>query len=131
MCGVIGVIGPIKKPYWSERAAYEAYRGLLTLQHRGQDAAGILTYDFSKRRFIQTKNLGLVATVFNQENLDSLSGEMAVGHTRYATVGSDGVEDLQPMVAPIPYGVGMVHNGNIVNYYQLADELKTKKNSIA
>lgn len=127
MCGVIGVIGPIKKPYWSERAAYEAYRGLLTLQHRGQDAAGILTYDFSKRRFIQTKNLGLVATVFNQENLDSLSGEMAIGHTRYATVGSDGVEDLQPMVAPIPYGVGMVHNGNIVNYYQLADELKTKE----
>lgn len=127
MCGVIGVIGPAQQPHWSDRAAYEAYRGLLTLQHRGQDAAGILTYDFTKRRFLQTKNLGLVATVFNQENLDSLSGDMAIGHTRYATVGSDGVEDLQPMVAPIPYGVGMVHNGNIVNYYQLADELKTKE----
>lgn len=127
MCGVIGVIGPHQQPDWSDRAAYEAYRGLLTLQHRGQDAAGILTYDFQKRRFLQNKNLGLVAQVFNQENLDALSGEMAIGHTRYATVGSDGVEDLQPMVAPIPYGVGMVHNGNIVNYYQLADELKSQE----
>lgn len=127
MCGVIGVIGPTLHKQWSDRAAYEAYRGLLTLQHRGQDAAGILTYDFQKRRFLQTKNLGLVAQVFNQENLDSLSGDMAIGHTRYATVGSDGIEDLQPMVAPIPYGVGMVHNGNIVNYYQLADELKNKE----
>lgn len=127
MCGVIGVIGPCQQPNWLNRAAYEAYRGLLTLQHRGQDAAGILTYDFQRKRFLQNKDLGLVAQVFNQENLDSLSGEMAIGHTRYATVGSDGVEDLQPMVAPIPYGVGMVHNGNIVNYYQLADELKNQE----
>lgn len=127
MCGVIGVIGPSNHPSWSNRAAYQVYRGLLTLQHRGQDAAGILTYDLQRKRFLQTKNLGLVANVFNQENLDTLTGEMAIGHTRYATVGSDGVEDLQPMVAPIPYGVGMVHNGNIVNYYQLADELRTKE----
>ncbi|MDH5582134.1 MAG: hypothetical protein OEY33_09540, partial [Bdellovibrionales bacterium] len=93
MCGVIGVIGPHLEnnseentPFW---AAYEAYRGLLTLQHRGQDAAGILTYDKSYRRFFKEKNLGLIANVFNQKNIESLLGNMAIGHTRYATTGSD------------------------------------------
>ncbi|MEC7275501.1 MAG: amidophosphoribosyltransferase [Bdellovibrionota bacterium] len=123
MCGVIGVIGSYhedKVPFW---AAYEAYRGLLTLQHRGQDAAGVLSYDKDRRKFYGKKNLGLVSQALEQEDLEACTGNMAVAHTRYATVGTDGVSDLQPMVAGFPFGVGMVHNGNILNYHSLAKKL--------
>lgn len=126
MCGIVGVIGPEngenagQTPYW---AAYEAYRGLLALQHRGQDAAGILAYDGKSRMFAQEKDLGLVAQVFSQEKIEKLEGFMAIGHTRYATAGTDGRRDIQPMVTGIPFGLGMVHNGNLVNYYALARRL--------
>ncbi len=123
MCGVIGVIGPYndsKVPFW---AAYEAYRGLLTLQHRGQDAAGILSYDKDRRKFYGHKDLGLVSQAISSEHLETCTGNMAIAHTRYATVGTDGVGDLQPMVTGFPFGVGMIHNGNIVNYHSLAKEL--------
>lgn len=126
MCGVIGVIGPYheeKVPFW---AAYEAYRGLLTLQHRGQDAAGVLSYDKDRRKFYGKKNLGLVSQALEQSDLEVCTGNMAVAHTRYATVGTDGVSDLQPMVAGFPFGVGMVHNGNILNYHSLAKKLGEK-----
>lgn len=123
MCGVVGIIGSYheeKVPFW---AAYEAYRGLLTLQHRGQDAAGVLSYDKDRRKFYGKKNLGLVSQALSQEDLESCTGNMAIAHTRYATVGTDGVGDLQPMVTGFPFGVGMVHNGNILNYHSLADKL--------
>lgn len=123
MCGVIGLIGPYhedKVPFW---AAYEAYRGLLTLQHRGQDAAGVLSYDKDRRKFFGKKNLGLVSQALDQQDLEGCTGNMAIAHTRYATIGSDGVSDLQPMVTGFPFGVGMVHNGNILNYHSLANQM--------
>lgn len=126
MCGVIGVIGPYheeKVPFW---AAYEAYRGLLTLQHRGQDAAGVLSFDKDRRKFFGKKELGLVSQALNQSDLEACTGNMAIAHTRYATIGSDGVSDLQPMVTGFPFGVGMVHNGNILNYHSLAKKLGEK-----
>jgi len=123
MCGVIGVIGPYNDSKVSFWAAYEAYRGLLTLQHRGQDAAGILSYDKDRRKFYGHKDLGLVSQAITSEHLESCTGNMAIAHTRYATVGTDGVGDLQPMVTGFPFGVGMIHNGNIVNYHSLASEL--------
>lgn len=126
MCGVIGVINTGPSKSGCQEVPYEVYRGLLTLQHRGQDAAGILSYDCYKRVFSQHKDLGLVADVFNEEVLDSLEGSMAIGHTRYATVGKDSRENLQPFVSGFPYGTGMVHNGNVVNYHQLAKTLKDK-----
>jgi amidophosphoribosyltransferase len=124
MCGVLGVIGP--KDEAISWAAFEVYRGLLTLQHRGQDAAGILTYDEQSKRFYCHKDLGLVAAVFDQKSIEKLHGNIAIGHTRYATVGSDEREDLQPMVSGQAQGVGMAHNGNIVNYYSLRDLLREK-----
>lgn len=128
MCGVIGVIGPrieaSKEETPSFWAAYEAYRGLLTLQHRGQDAAGILSYDINYRRFFKEKNLGLIANVFNQKNIEALKGDMAIGHTRYATTGSDDASDLQPMVTGSPFGIGMAHNGNLVNCHSLSEKIK-------
>jgi amidophosphoribosyltransferase len=126
MCGVIGITGSYdesKVPYW---AAYEAYRGLLTLQHRGQDAAGILSYDKDRRKFYGHKDLGLVSKAIESQHLETCTGNMAIAHTRYATVGSDGVGDLQPMVTGFPFGVGMIHNGNILNYHSLAEELGEK-----
>lgn len=131
MCGVIGIIGSYnedKVPFW---AAYEAYRGLLTLQHRGQDAAGVLSFDKDRRKFFGKKDLGLVSQALNQEDLEACTGNMAIAHTRYATIGTDGVTDLQPMVTGIPFGVGMVHNGNILNYHSLADKMgKTYDNQL-
>ncbi len=125
MCGVIGVIGPFQNPEPSF-AAYEAYRGLLTLQHRGQDAAGLLSWDHGSQRFYQEKDLGLVADVFNKEKLEKLRGPVAIGHTRYATAGGDGREDLQPLVSGFPVGTGMVHNGNLVNYHSLSRQMSAE-----
>lgn len=126
MCGIIGIIGPSRETESGELsnwAAFEAYRGLLTLQHRGQDAAGILSYDDQQKRFFQEKDLGLVGQVFKERKLSRLKGSLAVGHTRYATVGSDNKEDLQPLVTGFPNGIGLVHNGNVVNYHQLSRKL--------
>ena len=117
MCGVIGIIGPKSKTNRSW-AAYEVYNGLLKLQHRGQDAAGILSFDAEKLHI--KKNLGLVPSALSQSDIDKLLGSMAIGHTRYATTGADAFSDLQPMLADLPYGLGMAHNGNLVNYHELA-----------
>jgi amidophosphoribosyltransferase len=124
MCGVIGVISP---PGSSVPAAFDVLKGLLTLQHRGQDAAGILAYDFEQGRFFQRKDLGLVATVFNTDNMEKLPGQMAIGHNRYATTGSNSIDDIQPMLQGFPLGIGMAHNGNIVNYHSKAKQIQIEK----
>lgn len=116
MCGVIGVIG-------TPESAKEAFLGLITLQHRGQDAAGILTYDSS---FHLVKNLGLVENVFTREAIERLTGTMAIGHTRYSTVGKGDVQDVQPLTLNYPYGIGIVHNGNLVNYPSVKERLQNE-----
>lgn len=125
MCGIIGIIGPEREEARSAPvdAAHDAYAGLLALQHRGQDAAGILTYDVQSRMFAVEKDLGLVSQVFTQDKMAKLTGRMAIGHTRYATAGGDGTRDVQPMVTGMPFGLGMAHNGNILNYVSLAKHL--------
>jgi len=117
MCGIVGLIG-------TPDAAREAFLGLTTLQHRGQDAAGILTYDSSG--FHQVKNIGLVESVFTRENMSGLTGNLAVGHARYSTIGKGDLIDCQPLLLSYPFGLGMVHNGNIVNCHQLSKELRTQ-----
>ena len=116
MCGIVGVIG-------SPEASKEAFLGLITLQHRGQDAAGILSFDQS---FHLVKNLGLVESVFTRESIDSLHGSMAIGHTRYSTIGRGDLQDVQPLVLNYPYGLGVVHNGNIVNVGPVRDRLQNE-----
>jgi amidophosphoribosyltransferase len=115
MCGIVGLIG-------TPDAAREAFLGLTTLQHRGQDAAGILTFDGDG--FHRVKNLGLVESVFNRDNMQSLTGNIAIGHSRYATIGRGDLVDVQPFLLNYPYGIGLVHNGNIVNCSQLAKDLR-------
>ena len=122
MCGVVGIIG-------SEDAAKECFLALFTLQHRGQDAAGILSYEEGEGPgFNIWKDNGLVANVFTEESVSRLKGKMAIGHTRYSTVGrSDDTTDVQPLVMNFPYGIGMAHNGNLVNYHSLVERLKKEK----
>lgn len=126
MCGIIGVFGT---PYSSQ----EAYQGLMLLQHRGQDAAGILSFDYKAQSFQHYKDLGLISDVFSEEILSAFKGQMSIAHTRYATVGPrersaiDKKRDIQPMTLNYPHGIGMVHNGNIVNYFDLKKYLQTEK----
>ncbi|MGZ3689344.1 MAG: amidophosphoribosyltransferase, partial [Bdellovibrionota bacterium] len=117
MCGVVGIIG-------TPDASREAFLGLTTLQHRGQDAAGILTFDTDG--FHRVKNIGLVESVFTRDNIATLTGTIAIGHARYSTIGRGDVIDVQPFLLSYPFGIGMVHNGNIVNVGELAEDLKTR-----
>jgi len=111
MCGFIGIYGPD-----GVDVANEIYEGLLAVQHRGQDAAGIVTFTDS---FHVKKGLGLVLEVFNEKNMSRLRGNLGVGHVRYPTVGSGSKDDAQPFHLTFPVGVAMAHNGNITNFLEL------------
>ncbi len=119
MCGVVGLIG-------EDSAGEKLYPALFALQHRGQDAAGILSYDFNRAQFHLEKDLGLVEDVFTSERQLRLKGTMALGHTRYSTIGTVDKEDLQPLFLSYPYGMGMIHNGNVTNYDEVVHELRNK-----
>ena len=116
MCGIIGL-------YHSKRsAAREIYDGLIQLQHRGQDAAGISTMDSSKIHL--HKNLDLVTEVFKTENsIDILKGTIGIGHVRYPTAGSHDIHDSQPFYTANPVNIALAHNGTLVNSEKLRDEL--------
>lgn len=111
MCGIIGILNVGDSPVFSD-----IYRGLHSIQHRGQDAAGILTYS---NRFNLVKGPGLVRDVFKAEHGDVLKGNVGLGHVRYPTVGQGTWQDAQPFWTPTPFGIGMAHNGNITNFFGL------------
>ncbi len=109
MCGVIGISA-------NQDAFKDLYQGILAIQHRGQDAAGIMTYD---GRFHTKKGNGLVHDIFDERNAQRLTGPIGIGHTRYPTVGGGRGEDAQPFFVNSPFGIIMAHNGNVVNYREL------------
>ncbi|OYD14492.1 amidophosphoribosyltransferase [candidate division WOR-3 bacterium JGI_Cruoil_03_51_56] len=113
MCGVLGL-------FQTEPANTDLVEGLLTLQHRGQDSAGILTSDIT---FHLKKGNGTVGNVFNKKNLGRLTGHTGIGHVLYPTIGPGSDEDAQPFYVNSPFGIAMVHNGNITNYFTLRQEL--------
>ena len=117
MCGVVGVLS-LKK------VAVQIHDFLLQLQHRGQDAAGIIT---ANNRFNVKLGTGLVKDVFTIEDMKSLKGNLGIGHVRYPTAGSLSEEEAQPFWIGSPYGIAMAHNGQLTNYQQLADHLKNDK----
>ncbi|MBT4793183.1 MAG: amidophosphoribosyltransferase [Halobacteriovoraceae bacterium] len=119
MCGIVGIIG-------SPFAAKESYLGLLMLQHRGQDSAGILSYDSNNNTFNSEKNLGHIKEAISEEQIESLTGSCAIAHTRYSTIGKIRKEEAQPMLTNYPYGIGMAHNGNIVNVEEVKKDLLKK-----
>jgi amidophosphoribosyltransferase len=112
MCGVVGIVG-------KSTVVQSIYDALLLLQHRGQDAAGIVTGNKSGK-FCQRKSLGLVRDVFQQRHMERLTGNMGVGHLRYPTAGCSSVDEAQPFYVNSPFGIALGHNGNLVN----ANELK-------
>lgn len=109
MCGIVGITG-------HPQASQEAFQSLLMLQHRGQDSAGILSADVDSGKLHLHRAMGQVSEVFGAETLSRLNGCTALGHTRYSTIGSVKEEDLQPMVAALPVGLGLIHNGNVSNF---------------
>ena len=112
-CGLFGVFGV-------ENCAPIIYRGLFSLQHRGQEGAGIVVSDRSHIR--SYKGMGLVSEVFVRGSLDGLTGSHGIGHVRYSTTGSARIQNVQPLVAECSDGLWVVaHNGNLVN----ADELRS------
>lgn len=119
-CGVFGVYAP------GEDVARLTYFGLHALQHRGQESAGIAVGD--RETVTVIKNLGLVSRVFRESDLDSLTGDVAIGHTRYSTTGSStSWENAQPHLSTIGRQViALAHNGNLVNTTELREDLKSR-----
>ena len=113
MCGVLGL--------WANDNVFpNLYQGLLGIQHRGQDSAGIITYD---GRFHTKKGNGLVRDIFTEEHAKRLTGPIGIGHTRYPTIGGGRGEDAQPFQLNAPFGIIMAHNGNVVNYKEIKTTL--------
>jgi amidophosphoribosyltransferase len=120
-CGIFGIYAP------GQEVANITYFGLYALQHRGQESAGITVSD--GRKLNTVKDVGLVAQVFDDPTkMAALRGDLALGHTRYSTTGSNKLANTQPMVYEHPQigPIAMGHNGNLTNYRQLRDELEEK-----
>lgn len=114
MCGIIGIVG--KNP-----VNQLLYDGLLVLQHRGQDAAGIVTAEGNT--FFMHKNNGLVKDVFQTRHMRSLIGNVGIAHVRYPTAGSSSAAEAQPFYVNSPFGIVLGHNGNLTNSEQLKTEM--------
>ena len=113
MCGIAAIFSD--KP-----VAGELYDSIIHLQHRGQDAAGIMTYD---ERMHKEKGMGLAKEIFNEENMSLLKGTIGISHNRYPTHGGFSHGEVQPFWTSVPYGIALAHNGNLTNYNELAKEV--------
>ncbi|KZN34841.1 amidophosphoribosyltransferase [Pseudoalteromonas luteoviolacea] len=117
MCGIVGIVGtsPVNQAL---------YDGLTVLQHRGQDAAGIITID--NNTFSLRKANGLVKDVFHTRHMKRLQGNIGIGHVRYPTAGSSSSAEAQPFYVNSPFGISLAHNGNLTNAAELKERLFTK-----
>lgn len=104
----------------NEPVAQQLFDGLTGLQHRGQDSAGIMTYE---DHFNLKKGNGLVRDVFHTKNMMRLRGNMGIGHVRYPTAGSNDAAEAQPFYVNSPFGLSLIHNGNLTNYDELKQEV--------
>ncbi len=114
MCGIVGVVGHTP-------ANQQIYDALTVLQHRGQDAAGIMTYH--EGELFLRKQTGLVRDVFQQRHMLALKGNIGIGHVRYPTAGCDTSSEAQPFFVNSPHGICLGHNGNLTNATELAEVL--------
>ena len=115
MCGFIGIIKPRGHVFT------EIVDGLIAIQHRGQDAAGIGTFD---NRFHMKRGAGLVRDVFDEKDALTLTGNVGIGHVRYPTIGGGGAENAQPFILNHPFGICLAHNGNLTNFHELCETLE-------
>lgn len=114
MCGVVGIVS-------HSAVNQDLFDALTILQHRGQDAAGIVTCE--NRHIFLRKGNGLVSDVFRQQHMQRLAGNMGIGHVRYPTAGSSSSAQAQPMYVNSPYGITLAHNGNLTNAERLKSDL--------
>ena len=116
MCGIVGIAGvmPVNQ---------SIYDALTVLQHRGQDAAGIITID-ANNCFRLRKANGLVSDVFEARHMQRLQGNMGIGHVRYPTAGSSSASEAQPFYVNSPYGITLAHNGNLTNAAEIRHNLE-------
>ena len=114
MCGIVGIAG-------TGPVAHRLFDAMTILQHRGQDAAGIATLE-DDRMYLHRGN-GLANDVFRQSDIDTLIGNIGIGHVRYPTAGSDRPDEAQPLYVNSPYGLALGHNGNLVNSAALREQL--------
>lgn len=117
MCGIVGI-------YSHQPVSAELYDSLIHLQHRGQDAAGILTCN---ERFYLKNGLGYVREIFSPDDIAHLKGNIGIAHTRYPTAGGYDIADVQPLWMGSPRGIALAHNGNLTNYQELAEEITQKQ----
>lgn len=115
MCGIVGIVG-------KEPVNQSLYDGLTVLQHRGQDATGIITID--DNMFHLRKANGLVRDVFQSQHMQRLTGCFGIGHVRYPTAGSSSSAEAQPFYVNSPFGIALAHNGNLTNAAELQDEVE-------
>ncbi len=114
MCGIVGIVG-------KSNVNQSLYDALTVLQHRGQDAAGMVTYQDD--RFFLRKDNGLVRDVFRTRHMRRLQGNAGIGHVRYPTAGSSSSAEAQPFYVNSPYGITLAHNGNLTNTGELAEDV--------
>ncbi|AZL84419.1 amidophosphoribosyltransferase [Aliivibrio salmonicida] len=114
MCGIVGIVGatPVNQLI---------YDALTVLQHRGQDAAGIITVE--SNRFRLRKANGLVKDVFEAKHMQRLKGNVGIGHVRYPTAGSSSASEAQPFYVNSPFGITLAHNGNLTNANEIRETL--------
>src|SRR3989338_7334935 len=117
MCGIVGIVS--RSPV--NQLIYDA---LVVQQHRGQDAAGIMTMDGDRMHL--RKDNGLVRDVFHTRHMLRLPGNVGIGHVRYPTAGCSSSAEAQPFYVNSPYGICLAHNGNLTNSTELRDELMTE-----
>jgi amidophosphoribosyltransferase len=118
MCGILGFIHVNKMNFVNQSLV----DGLTLLQHRGQDSAGIAT--LHNENIHMYKNKGVVSDVFNEETIFPLKGNIGIGHVRYSTLETSNIMEAQPLYTNVPYGIALVHNGNLTNTNELVDSMK-------
>ncbi len=114
MCGIVGMVG-------TSAVNQRIYDALTVLQHRGQDAAGIMTTD--QNALFVRKDAGLVRDVFREQDMRQLAGNAGIGHVRYPTAGCDGADEAQPFYVNAPFGIALGHNGNLTNAAELSQTM--------
>jgi amidophosphoribosyltransferase len=115
-CAVFGIFG-------HEEASNLTYLGLYALQHRGQEASGIVSGDGNQ--FFVEKGMGLVADIYDRSSLEKLPGHMAIGHNRYSTAGGNDLKNVQPLIVNFALGnLALAHNGNLINAQMIRNELE-------
>lgn len=115
MCGIVGIVGrqrPVNQ---------DLFDALTVMQHRGQDAAGMITID--RGMFHLRKANGLVRDVFRNRHMQRLSGKIGIAHIRYPTAGTSSSAEAQPFYVNSPYGIALAHNGNLTNSKELQEEV--------